>query len=85
MDKNNIDITKLSRVQKVIDAVKRTVTEEDPDVTFEYIVGSCFPTVFENVQKKLRDEHMEGYLEGLAASKDLTIEQICDMIKEKGE
>lgn len=61
----NLDKTKLSRIQKVLDSIRTTNTiEEDPDVTFEYLVGSCFPTIFQNVQSALNEEHTLGYMEG---------------------
>lgn len=61
----NLDKTKLSRVQKVLDSIRATnAIEEDPDVTFECLVGSCFPTIFQNVQSALNEEHTLGYMEG---------------------
>lgn len=61
----SLDKTKLSRVQKVLDSIRAAnVIEEDPDVTFEYLVGSCFPTIFQNVQSALNEEHTLGYMEG---------------------
>lgn len=61
----SLDKTKLSRVQKVLDSIRAAnAIEEDPDVTFEYLVGSCFPTIFQNVQSALNEEHTLGYMEG---------------------
>ena len=61
----SLDKTKLSRVQKVLDNIRAAnIIEEDPDVTFEYLVGSCFPTIFQNVQSALNEEYTLGYMEG---------------------
>lgn len=61
----SLDKTKLSRVQKVLDNIRAAnAIEEDPDVTFEYLVGSCFPTIFQNVQSALNEEYTLGYMEG---------------------
>lgn len=61
----SLDKTKLSRVQKVLDSIRATnAIEEDPDITFEYLVGSCFPTAFQNVQSALNEEHTLSYMEG---------------------
>lgn len=69
----DIDKTKLSRIEQVLESVKRhNVVETDPDITFEFIMASCFPSIWSNVQKKLLDEHMAGYIEGLEEGKKLT-------------
>ena len=61
----SLDKTKLSRVQKVLDNIRAAnAIEEDPDVTFEYLIGSCFPTIFQNVQSALNEEYTLGYMEG---------------------
>lgn len=71
-----IDKTRVSRVEQVLDALKRhSPVETDPWVTFEYIIAGCFPSVWKNIQKNLNDEHMAGYLEGLEAAKNLTKEE----------
>lgn len=72
----SLDKTKLSRVQKVLDSIRLTnATEEDPDITFEYLIGSCFPTIFQNVQSALSKEHTLGYMEGYKDSQKLTSEE----------
>ena len=69
----SLDKTKLSRVQKVLDNIRAAnAIEEDPDVTFEYLVGSCFPTIFQNVQSALNEEHALGYIEGYKNGQKLT-------------
>lgn len=71
-----IDRTKVSRVEEVLNALKRhTPLEPDPYVTFEYIIAGCFPSVWKNIQQKLSDEHMAGYIEGVEAAKNLTKEE----------
>ena len=37
------------------------------EVTFEFIIGSCFPNIAENIKQELRRQHMAGYAEGLKA------------------
>lgn len=46
MNKNNIDITKLSRLEKIVNSIKRNnPVETDPDITFEFLMASCFPSI----------------------------------------
>lgn len=60
-----LDFVKLSRLKKIIDLLeKNNQTEEDIDVAFEYIIASCFPRVWGNIQKILSEEHTKGYIEG---------------------
>ena len=47
-----IDSVKLSKLEKIYLIAKESSQGEDIDLSFTYIVGSCFPQVFQNVQKK---------------------------------
>ena len=77
----SLDKTKLSRVQKVLDNIRAAnIIEEDPDVTFEYLVGSCFPTIFQNVQSALNEEHTLGYMEGYQDGQKLTSKEKPDIL-----
>ena len=63
MNKIDISIVKLSHLEKVVKNLRRQSGVKDIDVSFEYICSSCFPTVWNNVQETLKDEHMKGFLE----------------------
>lgn len=43
---------------------------EDVDVTFEYLVGSFFPKIIDNINKKINDAYMQGYIQGLNEGKE---------------
>lgn len=80
----NLSITKLSHLKKLIASLEKNGSPEvDMDISFEYIVGSCFPLVYQNVLNKLKDEYTKGYIQGLVEGKDLTVEEIYDKIKVK--
>lgn len=65
MNNKELDVVKLSRLKKIIDLLERNNKDkEDFEVAFEYIIASCFPRVWENIQKVLADEHTKGYIEG---------------------
>ena len=46
---------------KVVDIVERDGLEE---ISFEFIVGSCFPKALENIKQALMTEHANGFAEG---------------------
>lgn len=58
-----LDTVKLSRLKKIVELIERN-NDEDVDVTFEYIIASCFPRVWNNIQKRLSYEHTQGYIQG---------------------
>lgn len=67
---------KLSRVKKVIDHIEHDLNNVDckergidPDISFEYIIGSLFPTIFQNIMNRLADEHTKGFIDGYATAK----------------
>lgn len=37
----------------------------DTKLSFEFLVGSCFPTAYQNMLNLLREEHTKGYVEGV--------------------
>lgn len=34
-------------------------------ISFDFIVGSCFPEIAKNITQELRRQHAAGYMEGL--------------------
>lgn len=64
-----LNTVKLTRLKKIIESLEKVfessgVSKEDADVSFEYIIASCFPTCFENIQKELQHQYTLGYIEG---------------------
>jgi hypothetical protein len=60
-----LDTVKLSRLKKIIDLLeKHNENSEDIDVAFEYVIASCFPRAWNNIQKRLSYEHTQGYIQG---------------------
>lgn len=61
---------KLSKVKAAIKQIEEHYADcpekiDDIDVTFEYLVGSFFPTILENIDKEVNRQHALGYIEGL--------------------
>ncbi len=62
MDKITVDIKKLDAMMKVL---HDTNTKE---VSFEFLVGSCFPKILTNIKEEMKRQHALGYAEGLKES-----------------
>lgn len=62
MDKITVDIKKLDAMMKVL---HDTNTKE---VSFEFLVGSCFPKILTNIKEEMKRQHALGYAEGLKKS-----------------
>ena len=61
---------KLSRVKAAIKQIEDHYQDcperlEDVDITFEYLVGSFFPRIIDNINARMNDTYMQGYLQGL--------------------
>jgi hypothetical protein len=61
---------KLSRVKAAIKQIEDHYQDcperlEDVEVTFEYLVGSFFPRIIDNINSRMNDTYMQGYLQGL--------------------
>lgn len=55
------------RFNKIVEIIGRDDLKE---ISFEFLVGSCFPKALENIKEELRRQHAQGYVEGLQANKE---------------
>ena len=58
IDDLKIDVEKLN---KMVRAIKKTGIKE---VSFEFLVGSCFPRALENIKEEMRRQYTLGYIAG---------------------
>lgn len=66
---------KLTRVKAAIKQIEDHYQDcperlEDVEVTFEYLVGSFFPRIIDNINSKMNDTYTQGYLQGLKDAKE---------------
>lgn len=66
---------KLSRVKAAIAQVEEHYADcperlEDVELTFEYLVGSFFPKIIDNIQRTMNDKYTAGYIQGLNDAKE---------------
>ncbi len=59
IDDLKVDAKKLHKIDKI---VKDTNMKE---VSFEFLVGSCFPKALQNIKEEMRRQYTLGYTEGL--------------------
>lgn len=45
------------------------------ELSFEFVVGSCFPNVFDNIKKELHIQYTNGYVAGLEEGKKINEEE----------
>ena len=67
---DSLDSVKLSKIEEVISSIKRHYKDEperipDIEISFEFLIGTFFPNVYNNIQSALKKEHTGGYIEGL--------------------
>lgn len=64
IDDLKIDIEKFN---KIVKAIKRNEMKE---VSFEFLVGSCFPKALNNIKEEMRRQYTLGYIEGQKEGKN---------------
>ena len=62
MNELKVEVTFLDKI------VRQLKKDKIKEVSFEFLVGSCFPNALENVKVELRKQHALGYAEGLKES-----------------
>ena len=40
------------------------------EISFEFLVGSCFPKAYDNIKEEMRRQYTLGYIEGQKERKD---------------
>ena len=64
IDDLKVEAKKLHKINKI---VKDNNMKE---VSFEFLVGSCFPKALENIKEEMRRQYTLGYSEGLKEGKN---------------
>ena len=64
IDDLKIDIEKFN---KIVKAIRKSNMKE---VSFEFLVGSCFPKALENIKEEMRRQYTLGYIEGQKEGKN---------------
>lgn len=70
---------KLSRVKTAIKQIEEHYQDcperlEEVEITFEYLIGSFFPKIVENIQKEMNRQYTLGYLQRVNEEKENTEE-----------
>jgi hypothetical protein len=66
----------ISDVEKLIQKVKQT-TDENVEVSFEFIIASLFPTSWQNIQNTLSYQYTQGYIQGQKDAEEERRARIC--------
>lgn len=60
-------VVEYKKFKKVYQAIKDHNIKE---ISFEFLVGSCFPNALQNIKEEMRRQYTLGYTEGLKAQKE---------------
>ena len=62
MKQKPLDSVKLSTLKRAIKQIEKQIApQKDCDVSFEYIIGSFFPTIMDNIKTEFTKNYLEGY------------------------
>ena len=62
-------------LRKMVDALDNISPNEETEVPFEYVIGSCFPNIFDNIKKELHIQYTNGYVAGLEEGRKIDEEE----------
>lgn len=63
----------LSDLKRIVSKIEQSV-QLDPEITFEFIIASLFPTSWNNIQDALSSQYIEGYRQGYQDRTDETVQ-----------
>ena len=55
--------------KKLHSMVKKLKKNDIEEVSFEFLMASCFPKVFYNIKEEMRAQYTQGYVAGLEDNK----------------
>ena len=64
---SELDYVSLERVLKAAEAIKLQFPDRQDNeimLSFEYLIGSFYPNVFNNIKSALNEAHTAGYIQG---------------------
>lgn len=69
-----LDTVKLCRIKSAVASIEKHFQDEperleDVEVSFEYVIGSFFPNIWNKIQDTLKEEHTKGFIEGFEEGK----------------
>lgn len=65
MEEKSLGSVKLSRLEKIISAVKLHQHDDiDIDISAEFLIPSCFPGMWKNFQENTHLYYTQGYIDG---------------------
>jgi hypothetical protein len=59
MDKLTVKFETFEKIYKILKA------KDTQEVSFEFLIASCFPHVLDNIKEEMRRQYTEGYVNGL--------------------
>ena len=65
----NLDAVKLERIKRCVESIEKHFENEperlqDIEVSFEYIIGSFFPQIMDNIKTEMTRKYIEGFNSG---------------------
>lgn len=62
MNEKQLDTVKLSTLKKAIKKIEKQIApQKDCDISFEFLIGSFFPNIMDNIKAKFTQNYLEGY------------------------
>lgn len=60
-------VVKTETLESICKTVKKNKISE---VSFEFLVGSCFPNVLKNIKEEMRRQYTQGFVDGQKQKED---------------
>lgn len=64
IDPFDTDTIKYSKVKNILEKIKSTLNQEDPDIPVTYFLSAFFPNAINNIKEQITKSYMEGYKDG---------------------
>lgn len=69
-EESKLDEVELKKIKKMLFRLSSDGYKDSDKVSFEFVVGSLFPHVLNNIKAETRRQYTLGYVEGMKSKKE---------------
>lgn len=63
--KLKLDTVQLGKLKNMVDQLEKGGIDLSEEISFEFLVASCFPSIYDNIKAEMTKRYIEGFERGL--------------------
>lgn len=64
ISEDSMPTVKLSDIKRMIFAIEKDIPDQDPELSFEFVLIALFPNCWNNIKAEINRQYTLGYIDG---------------------